>query len=155
MSSPNTSSTDSIRKQITLRASRSRVWRALTDSSEFGQWFGVAFEGPFRVGEKISGQITHKECDHMIFDAWIDRMDAEDTFVFRWQPQDISEGVDKSSQPSTVVTFVLADADDGTLLTVTESGFDALPESSRMEVFSRNEGGWTAQMDNIRKHVDA
>ena len=50
--------------------------------------------------------------------------------------------------------FRLEEQDGGTLLTVTESGFDALPEEHRSESFLRNESGWTGQMDNIREHVD-
>ena len=37
---------------------------------------------------------------------------------------------------------------------VTESGFDAIPEDRRAEAFMRNEEGWTGQMENIEKHVD-
>ena len=46
-----TSSTtaDRIEKRITLRAPRTRVWRALSESSQFGAWFGMKFEGPFEA----------------------------------------------------------------------------------------------------------
>ena len=148
------SSTDRVHKEITLRAAPSRVWRALTDSAEFGEWFGVRLEGPFRVGEKILGKITHPGCEHVTFEASVERMVPEQSFAFRWRPQATDPEVDYSGEPTTLVEFCLEDAGEGTLLTVTESGFDALPEDRRQELFLRNEGGWTGQMENIKRHVD-
>ena len=52
------SSTDRIEKTIVLHAPRSKVWRALTDYQEFGQWFGVILESPFQLGEKTKGNNT-------------------------------------------------------------------------------------------------
>jgi uncharacterized protein YndB with AHSA1/START domain len=40
-------STDRIEKQVVLRAPMDRVWRAISDSQEFGRWFGVRIDGPF------------------------------------------------------------------------------------------------------------
>jgi uncharacterized protein YndB with AHSA1/START domain len=148
------SNTDRIHKEITLRAPRSRVWRALTESPEFGEWFGVRLEGPFQVGEKIQGQITHPGYEHLTFQAWVERMDPEQSFTFRWQPHAIDPEVDYSSDPTTLVEFYLAESDGGTLLTVTESGFDALPKEHRSDAFIRNEGGWAAQVENIKRYVD-
>jgi uncharacterized protein YndB with AHSA1/START domain len=148
------SMTDRIHKEITLRAPRSRVWRALTDSAEFGQWFRVRLEGPFRVGEKIEGQITHPGYEHLTLRAWVERMEPEETFSFRWQPHAMDPEVDYSDGPSTLVEFHLEDSEEGTLLTMTESGFDSLPEEHRADAFARNEGGWTEQMKNIERYVD-
>ena len=41
-----------------LRASRARVWRALTDAQEFGTWFGMKFDGPFTPGGLVRGVIA-------------------------------------------------------------------------------------------------
>jgi hypothetical protein len=41
----------------------------------------------------------------------------------------------------------------GTLLVLTESGFDKIPAGRRLEAFRRNDGGWTEQMKNIDHHV--
>jgi len=150
----NKASTDRIHKEITLSAPQSRVWRAISDSTEFGEWFGVRLEGPFRVGEEIGGQITHPGCDHMAFKAWVERLEPEHSFAFRWHPHAVDPEFDFANEPTTLVEFHLEEAGDGTRLTVTESGFDALPEERRAEFFMRNEGGWTIQMENIRRHVD-
>ena len=41
----------------------------------------------------------------------------------------------------------------GTLLQLSESGFDKIPGGRRAEAFRMNDGGWTEQMENIRRHV--
>ena len=56
-------STDTIRKQIVLHAPRERVWRALVDSSEFGHWFGMHFDGPFVPGSPVRGTIQPTTVD--------------------------------------------------------------------------------------------
>lgn len=146
--------TDRIHKEITLRATRSRVWRALTDAEEFGEWFGVRFEGAFRVGETISGVLTKYEMAGVSFDMRIERMDAETYFAFRWHPYDVGPGADFDSEPTTLVEMRIEDVDGGTVLTLVESGFDSIPADRRVECFGRNEGGWKIQMENIRHHID-
>ncbi|MHC4845226.1 MAG: SRPBCC family protein [Planctomycetota bacterium] len=148
------STTDSIRKDITLKAPLARVWKALTDSAEFGQWFRVDFDGPFVVGETIAGQITYPGCEHMRFLATVERMDAQRVFAFRWDPRADEDSDDPNLHVSTLVEFTLEEVEGGVHLTVLESGFDSIPADKRAECLERNEGGWVEQMENIRKHVD-
>ena len=77
-------------------------------------------------------------------------MDAPHRFAFTWHPYAIDRAVDYSGERPTTVEFRLERQGDGTRLTVTESGFDALPPARRDAALRSNEGGWTAQMDNIR-----
>jgi uncharacterized protein YndB with AHSA1/START domain len=58
-------STDRIEKTILLRAPRARVWRALTDADEFGTWFRVRLEDPFRAGATVRGRITYPGYEHL------------------------------------------------------------------------------------------
>ena len=149
------SSTDRIEKVVTLEAPRSRVWRALTDYRQFNQWFGVALTAPFAPGATVSGLNTHPKYAHLTLTIWIESVEPERFFSFRWHPYAIEEGVDFSAEPTTLVTFTLDDAGPGTLLTVVESGFDAIPESRRARAFSMNDRGWTSQLENIRKFLSA
>jgi uncharacterized protein YndB with AHSA1/START domain len=158
------SETDRIEKKIVLRAPRTRVWRALSDAREFGSWFGVAFDGPFVAGARITGKIAPTTADAdvaekqkpyagMPFEAWVETIEPERLFSFRWHPFGIDPKVDYSKEPTTLVELVLADVDGGTLLTVTETGFDGIPLARRKQAFSANEGGWTMQMTLIERHV--
>ncbi|HEU5057415.1 MAG TPA: SRPBCC family protein [Kofleriaceae bacterium] len=146
-------STDRIEKQIELKASPARVWRALTDHREFGEWFRVALAEPFAPGRTVRGKVTYPGYEHLVFDAVVDEMRAEELFSFRWHPAAVDPAVDYSAEPHTRVEFRLQPAAGGTRLTVTESGFDRLPPERRHEAFRMNEGGWTQQVKNIEEHV--
>ena len=140
-----TPSTDRIEKRIELAAPVARVWRALTDYRDFGEWFGVKLEGPFVPGEITRGHITHPGYEHLVMEVVVQRMEAERLFSFDWHPYAVDPDVDYSQESPTLVEFRLEPAGDGTLLSVTESGFDALPAARRAEAFRMNDGGWTAQ----------
>ena len=146
-------STDRIEKQIVLDAPRSRVWRALTDVRQFNQWFGVNLEQPFKAGQKSSGRITIPKYEHILMEAWVEKVEPEHHFSFRWHPGSSDPTLDTSKEPTTLVAFTLEDDDEGTKLTVVETGFDALPESRRVPAFSGNEKGWTGQLRNIVNYL--
>jgi uncharacterized protein YndB with AHSA1/START domain len=146
--------TDRIEKTILLRAPRARVWRALADAREFGAWFLVKLESPFVPGATVRGQITHPGYEHVTMEVTVERMDAERLFSFRWRPYAIDPKVDYSAEPKTLVEFRLEDAEGGTRLTITESGFDAIPAGRRAEAYRMNDQGWTQQTENIRRHVE-
>jgi uncharacterized protein YndB with AHSA1/START domain len=148
---------DRIEKRIELKAPVSRVWRALTDHREFGEWFRVKLDGPFAAGQLSTGQMTYPGYEHVKWEAVVEKMEPERLFSFSWphpKSNDKSDYTgDYSNEPKTLVEFRLEKTANGTLLTVTESGFDKLPADRRVENFRRNEGGWTQQMKNIERYV--
>jgi uncharacterized protein YndB with AHSA1/START domain len=149
------SPSDRIQKTVLINANRSRVWRALTDAAEFGQWFRVKLEGRFVPGEITSGYVTYPGYEHLRFEVVVERMDAEHYFSFRWHPYAVDPEVDYSQEPMTQVEFKLEPVSQGTRLTVSESGFDLIPAARRKEAYRMNEGGWAVQCENIRKHLDS
>jgi uncharacterized protein YndB with AHSA1/START domain len=144
---------DRIEKRVELKAPVARVWRALTDYREFGEWFRVKIEGPFVAGEVSRGHITYPGYEHLKWEAVVKAIEPERLFSFTWHPYAIDPKMDYSQEPQTLVEFRLEKTGEGTLLTVTESGFDKIPAARRAEAFPRNEGGWTEQMKNIERHV--
>jgi uncharacterized protein YndB with AHSA1/START domain len=144
---------DRIEKQIELKAPISRVWRAITDYREFGEWFRVKLDGPFVPGQVSRGQITHPGYEHVQWEAGVVRMEPETHFSFTWHPYGIDPKVDYSKETPTLVEFRLEKTATGTLLRLTESGFENVPAGRRVEAFRMNEGGWSAQLKNIEKHV--
>jgi uncharacterized protein YndB with AHSA1/START domain len=139
-----------------LKASRSRVWRALSDSQEFGAWFGVDFKGrPFVAGKPLQGQVTYPGFEHVVMEVLIERIVPERLLSWRWHPAAIEPSVDYSQEPMTLVVFELQDADGGITLSVVESGFDKIPAARRATAFRMNGSGWDEQMRNIEKHVAA
>ncbi|HEY6452195.1 MAG TPA: SRPBCC family protein [Steroidobacteraceae bacterium] len=152
---PNQAGSDRIEKQVRLSAPPARVWRALTDSREFGQWFGVNLSGTVAPGATLRGPISSRGYEHLIFEAIVETVEPEKRFSFRWHPYAIEPGVDYSGEPTTLVMFTLQGIEGGTLLTVVESGFEALPAARRAKAFEMNSSGWAIQMENIRRHLGA
>jgi len=148
-----TTTTDRIEKRVELRAPRTKVWRAIADSQQFGQWFGCALEGPFVQGAAIRGRITHPGYEHLTFELFVERIEPERCFAYRWHPYAVDPATDYSQEPTTLVEFRLEEADVGTRLTISESGFDQIPAERRDEAFRMNDGGWTVQTTNIELHV--
>ena len=145
--------TDRIEKEIELKAPVSRVWRAITDHQQFGEWFKVKIDGPFVAGQPSRGHITHPGYEHVKWEAEVKDMKPESYFAYTWHPYAVDPNVDYRSEPTTLVEFRLEAKNGGTVLTVTESGFDAIPHGRRFEAFRMNERGWIEQMKNIERHV--
>ncbi len=149
--------TDCIEKRIELKVPVPRVWRALTDYQEFGEWFRVKLDGPFVVGQLSRGHITYPGYEHVRWEAVVQKMEHERLFSFTWPHAKSLEKADYSSdytgEPTTLVEFRLEKTARGTLLVVTECGFDQLPNDRRLEAFRRNEGGWAEQMNSVENYV--
>jgi uncharacterized protein YndB with AHSA1/START domain len=149
-------STDRIERKVLLKASRARVWRALSNAEEFGGWFGVNFKGKtFVAGKPVQGKVTYPGYEHVVMEVFIERVEPERLLSWRWHPAAIDPAVDYSQEPTTLVVFELEETDGGILLTVVESGLDKIPLARRATVFRLNTSGWDEQMRNIEKHVAA
>ena len=148
-----TTSTDRIEKRVTLEAPPSRVWRALTDVTQFNAWFGVSLESPFTPGAEVSGRLNIRNYEHLTLTIWIERIEPERFFSFRWHPYAVEDGVDYAAEPTTLVSFTLEETGAGTRLTIVESGFDAIPEARRAKAFIMNSKGWEGQSENLRKFL--
>jgi uncharacterized protein YndB with AHSA1/START domain len=142
-----------IEKRIELKAPVSRVWHALTDYREFGEWFRVKLEGPFVPGQVSRGHITHPGYEHVKWEAVVQKMEPERLFSFTWHPYSVDPKIDYSKETPTLVEFRLEKTAGGTLLLLTESGFENIPSHRRDEAYRMNEGGWSAQMKNIESYV--
>jgi uncharacterized protein YndB with AHSA1/START domain len=139
-----------IEKRIELKAPVSRVWRALTDHREFGEWFRVKLDGPFVPGQVSRGHMTYPGYEHVKWEAVVQKMEP---FSFTWHPYSVDPKIDYSKETPTLVEFRLEKTTNGTLLLLTESGFDKIPSGRRLEAFRMNDGGWTQQMKNIESYV--
>ncbi|HZS92004.1 MAG TPA: SRPBCC family protein [Chloroflexota bacterium] len=146
-------SMDRIEKTIVLHAPRSRVWRALSQAKEFGAWFGLALEGDFAPGARLTGRLTTPGHEHLTLEITVERVEPEHLLSYRWHPYAIEPGVDYASEPTTLVEFQLADVADGTQLTVVESGFEGIPLARRAIAFRMNDQGWAEQLTHIARYV--
>ncbi|MEX0963528.1 MAG: SRPBCC family protein [Pseudohongiellaceae bacterium] len=146
---------DKIEKTIDLKAPVQRVWRALTDHREFGEWFRVALEKPFAVGEVTAGNITYEGYEHMRLEARVTTMDTNSLFAFNWCPVADDDGNGALGGPETLVEFILEPIASGTRLTIIESGFSCVPDDEeRANALRQNSEGWAIQTQNIAAHVE-
>jgi uncharacterized protein YndB with AHSA1/START domain len=159
-------SSDRIEKEVLLKAPLARVWRAISNADEFGQWFGVRFDGPFIAGASVTGVITPTTVDADVARAQEPHAGQADTWqivaveplrrlAFRWHPHAVEDGDDGASEPTTLVEFTLEEVADGVLLRIVESGFDALPAARRASAFEGNSEGWAAQTRLVRKYLES
>ncbi len=148
-----TKTTDRIEERIFLRVPRARVWRALTSADEFGEWFGVKLAGEFAPGASVKGALTIEGYEGTPFELFVERIEAPQLFSWRWHPYAVDPGVDYSAEPPTHVVFELEEGPSGTMLTVVESGFDAIPAPRRAEAYRMHEGGWAEQTKSIERYL--
>jgi uncharacterized protein YndB with AHSA1/START domain len=155
---------DRIEKKVLLRAPLQRVWDAIAESNRFGTWFGVAFDGPFVAGTRLTGRIVPTRVDPEVaklqepyagrsFEFTVERIDPLRSIAFRWHPYAVEPGIDYAREPTTLIVLELTEVTDGTQLTITESGFSNIPLERRAKAFAANDGGWTKQTELIRKYV--
>ena len=145
---------DRIERKVLLKAKRSQVWRVLANAEEFGKWFGVALEGKrFVAGEWTQGRVTYPGYEHVLWNVLVERVEPERLFSFRWHPYAVRPEIDYSQEPTTLVKFELEDHDAGTLLRVSESGFDHIPDVRREKAFRMDSRGWEEQMNNIEQFL--
>ena len=145
---------DRVEKSVELRAPVERVWRAITDHTEFGDWFRVKLEGPFAPGQPARGRITHPGYEHLTWEVRVVTMDRPRLFAFTWHPYAVDPAVDYSKEPETLVEFRLTPTPTGTHLVIVESGFEALPVARQADALQMNGGGWVQQTLNIKAHVE-
>ena len=158
-------STDRIEKRVQLRAPLDRVWRAISEAEEFGRWFGVRFDGPFVAGTSVTASITGTTVDDEVAkrqephagvkSTWqVVAVEPQQRFAYRWHPFAVDPDTDYDREPTTLVEFTLSETPDGVLLTITESGFDAIPEARRSASFEANAEGWAIQADLVRRYAE-
>jgi uncharacterized protein YndB with AHSA1/START domain len=155
---------DRIEKSTILRAPLARAWSAVSDAREFGSWFGVEFDGPFVEGRELTGRIVPTTVDPEVaklqephrgkpFAFTVERIEPRRRIAFRWHPFAIDPKVDYSAEPMTLIVFELEEVADGTRLTITESGFDRIPQARREAAYRANDGGWAHQLRLVGKYV--
>jgi uncharacterized protein YndB with AHSA1/START domain len=145
--------TQTVKRAVELKAPVARVWKALTDHREFGEWFRVKLEGPFAPGQTVTGNITHPGYEHLKLELVVQKMEPERLFSYLWHPHAVDPKVDYSHEPMTLVEFRLESTPSGTLLTVTESGFEKIPAHRRDQAFRMNDNGWAVQLKNIEAYL--
>ncbi len=145
---------DRIEKSIEIAAPVSRVWSAISDYRQFGEWFQVRLDQPFAAGGRTTGQMTVPGYEHLKWEGTVVSIEPERRIAFSWVTHAIDPDKDYTGEPETLCEFILEPSGEGTRLTIIESGFSKLPPDIREEAFLRNEGGWSEQIENVKKYAE-
>lgn len=146
---------DRLEKIVELAAPVARVWKAISDHEEFGTWFRVQLDSPFEVGATTTGHITYPNHEHVQWVSVTEQMEHERLFAFSWPPSAVDPDTEYASDAKVLVEFRLAPTENGTRLTITETGFLQFPESKRLEVLRSNAEGWNIQAKNVAAYVES
>lgn len=144
-----------IDRAVEIRATRERVWRALTNPAELSSWFKVSIEGEIAPGEEIWMVSQYPGHEGRRFVVRIVEMTPPSRFAWQWHPGAVDPQVDYAKEPFTTVTFTLEPSENGTRLSVAETGFDEISLARRAKVFGDNSKGWTEVLVWLQKHAEA
>ncbi|BDI33180.1 transcriptional regulator [Capsulimonas corticalis] len=144
-----TTAQDTIEREITVRAPKERVFKAITDPKQIVAWFPDAVEGAIEPGERP----TFDFGNNFKVQIYVIAVDPHDYFAYNWVPcaGEDSHGFhgDVLAEPHTLVEFRLEEVADGTIVRVKESGFASLPAESAEKLFNGNTDGWAYMMGRL------
>ncbi len=139
-----------IRVERIVSASRSKVWQAITTADGWAAWFGDKIIGDFIVGELQTLVFGEDTICYAIVTEVVDQR----IFAYRWHPGEDCK-IDKyPEEEMTTVRFELEDHPRGTKITLTESGFECVPESRRDWCLGQNTEGWNDELTKLFAYVE-
>jgi uncharacterized protein YndB with AHSA1/START domain len=150
----NTAVQDSIEKEFVVRASKERVYAALTTPEQFVKWFSVGVEGKFETGERPIVDFG----EYGKFKIYVVAANPYDYFAYRcvdastYSPQGFFG--DALAEPNTLVEFTLTAVSEGTKVHLKESGIAALPAEVIEETLKGNEAGWTFMLGRLEEYLN-
>lgn len=135
-----------VRRTIRIAASVEKVWRAVTEPERISQWFGRTV----LLGDAVGAEGTITWPDGPPVPIRVEEMEPPRMVSYRWRNDETDAAVtdDLDAGPSTVFTFTLEPmGEEGTQLTVVESGFAALPDPTG--ALESHRQGWDDELDKL------
>ena len=140
---------NSIQREITINASRERVYNAISDPEQVVKWFPETIEGNYAVGEQpVFGFGDHGKNQVCIVDAR-----PHEYFAFRWVPGGTNFLGDVLSTTTTLVEFRISEEKNGSCKVIlTETGFASLSKEIADASFKQNSGGWDFMLGRLQTY---
>lgn len=140
---------DKIERQMVFNASRDTVWDAITQPEMLCKWFSNRIDvTELNVGQEFTFDWTH----HGYSRAIVEVVEPKTRFAYRWENEGVDQSLPLSDVPKTLVTFVLDEVEDGTRLTLTETGFASLPTPKVN--FDQNSSGWDTELGELKTFIE-
>ena len=145
----NTVETIAVERSIWVATSREKAWRAVTEPEQLNQWYATYYHWDIpnlQVGTTV--KFYNKDDANDMQVAKIEIVDKPHQFTVRWQP-------DKLYPAMTLVTsFMLEEENGGTRVTISESGYEAIPADERQQWLDATGGGYSMSMENLKAHLE-
>ena len=138
---------NTITRRLDLRHPREKVWAALTTPDGLTGWFGSHVDGRIEPGHDVRMRWEQHGHEATLSIKVVDPMDV---FAYCWA----IVGTAEDDPRRTYVEFRLEPAADGTVLTVTETGFAQLPDAL-LASYQGNTDGWAAELAELVAYLDA
>jgi uncharacterized protein YndB with AHSA1/START domain len=138
---------DRIERVVEISHPPAKVWAALTTASGLAGWFGDQATIDLRPG----GAARMTFGGGHTADMRVERVEEPTVFGFTWH----IFGLADDDPRRTYVEFTLEPVDDGTRLTVVESGFAQLPEDAYRTAYDGNTRGWASELGELVDYLDA
>ena len=117
---------DRIEKTILLHAPLERVWRAVSDATQFGTGSAL-LSMSLHCGCRTDGRSTPTKVDPEVaklqkpyegkpFAFSVDSIEPMHRIAFRWHPYAVEPGIDYLAEPTTLIIFELKEVEGGTRL---------------------------------------
>lgn len=136
---------DVIRVEVTIRASKDKVWEALTTREGWSAWFGEDITGDFHPGVEQTFDFGKYGT---ALGLVVERVEGE-SIAYKWHPGMKVAGETYLDDQKTTCRFTLQEVEGGTRLVMEESGFLNVPESRRKSAFADNSGGWESELSEL------
>ncbi|MDB5169359.1 MAG: Aha1 domain superfamily [Candidatus Saccharibacteria bacterium] len=138
---------DSIEKVIVINAPQEKVYEAITSPERITSWFPSAIEGTLNVGDRPILDFG----EHGKNQIYVESAKPHEYFAYRWIPGSRHFIGDVLSQPNTLVEFIIQEVENGTRVTLKETGFASLPAEVRDQKLAENTGGWDYMLNRLKE----
>jgi uncharacterized protein YndB with AHSA1/START domain len=129
-----------VERNIWINAPRERVWQAITDDKQIQQWWGDYWSIP---ALQVGATIEFGDADDPMH-ATIAVLDPPSQFTIQWPPQEQYHNIE------ILTIFRLAEENGGTRVSVTETGFEALPDDIRQKRYDSTGEGYTTVLADLK-----
>jgi len=138
---------DRIERTVEIPHPPAKVWAALTTAEGLSAWFGQEAHIDLRPG----GSAWMKWDGGHTADMRVERVEEPTVFGFTWH----IFGLPDDDPRRTYVEFTLEAVNEGTRLTVVESGFSQLAQDAYRTAYEGNVAGWASELGELVSYLDA
>jgi uncharacterized protein YndB with AHSA1/START domain len=136
-----------IQRSVLIAASPAVVWEAITEPKHLERWYapGCPWDIPaLQAGATV--KFYNTPIDVQL--ATIEVVEPLQEFTLRWQLDPMHPGLTLTN------TFRLSPENNSTRVTVSQAGYESLPEGVRQEQLSMDEGAYTAIAESLKNYLE-